>query len=248
MQNTRVHQPDHERLRRELESAAEEARSQAGERRVITGRQAVIGVLAAVPIAAAVIAAVAAARTEPQPATPAAPDGPSAAEPAVPSPAEPSPAEPSPAVPSPAEPAAPPPPSPRPAAPRAPAASSGPDVPPRAEPARPGPGRPAPAPDVDRPTTHTVQPGETLARIALRYQVPIEQIAEQNAIADPDVIRAGDTLQIRPAPANEIVIPQGATLTGLASRLGVTVSHLLRLNPHIIDEDKIVAGGRLRIA
>src|SRR5690606_12863359 len=131
MQNTRVHQPDHERLRRELESAAEEARSQAGERRVITGRQAVIGVLAAVPIAAAVIAAVAAARTEPQPATPAAPDGPSAAEPAVPSPAEPSPAEPSPAVPSPAEPAAPPPPSPRPAAPRAPAASSGPDVPPR---------------------------------------------------------------------------------------------------------------------
>jgi LysM repeat protein len=43
------------------------------------------------------------------------------------------------------------------------------------------------------------------------------------------------------------VIPAGATLTGLASRHGVTVSHLIRLNPHIIDPDRIVAGGRLRI-
>jgi LysM repeat protein len=44
------------------------------------------------------------------------------------------------------------------------------------------------------------------------------------------------------------VIPAGATLTGLASRHGVTVSHLLRLNPEIADSDRIVAGGRLRIS
>jgi LysM repeat protein len=93
-----------------------------------------------------------------------------------------------------------------------------------------------------------VRPGETLARIALRYQVSLEQIAEQNAITDPDRIQAGDSLEIRPAPPNEIVIPAGATLTGLASRHGVTVSHLIRLNPHVIDPDRIVAGGRLRIS
>jgi LysM repeat protein len=221
-----MNEPDHERLRRDLESAASDARTEASERRVVTGKQALIGFLAAVPIAAAVIAAIAAAQSEP--ATPATPVGEPPSEPAVP------------------------PPPPRPTSPRAPATSTGPDVPPNAgspQPAPPQPGPPQPGPpDAGRPTTHTVQPGETLARIALRYQVPIEQIAEQNAIADPDRIQAGDNLEIRPAPPNEIVIPAGATLTGLASRLDVTVSHLLRLNPQIIDSDRIVAGGRLRIS
>jgi LysM repeat protein len=217
-----MNEPDHERLRRDLESAATEARAEAGERRLVTGKQALIGLLAAVPIAAAVIAAITASQAEP--ATPATPVGEPPSEPAVP------------------------PPSPRPTTPRAPATSTGPDVPPNPEPARPAPPQPGPPPDTDRPTTHTVQPGETLARIALRYQVPLEQIAEQNAIADPNRIQAGDNLEIRPAPPNEIVIPAGATLTGLASRHGVTVSHLLRLNPQIADSDRIVAGGRLRIS
>jgi LysM repeat protein len=210
--------PDHERLRRDLESAATEARTDAGERRVVTGKQVLIGALAAVPIAAAVIAAITAGQAEPAPRT-------------------------TPVGEPPSEPVAPPPPAPRPTSPRPPATSTGPDVPPNPEPPQ-----PEPRPDANRPATHTVQPGETLARIALRYQVPIEQIAEQNAIADPDWIRAGRNLEIRPAPPNEIVIPAGATLTDLASRQGVTVSHLLRLNPEIADSDRIVAGGRLRIS
>jgi LysM repeat protein len=217
-----MNEPDHERLRRDLESAASEARAEAGGRRVVTGKQALIGLLAAVPIAAAVIAAITAAQSEP--ATPTTPVGEPPSEPVVP------------------------PPSPRPTSPRTPATSTGPDVPPTPEPARPAPPQPGPAPDANRPVTHTVQPGETLARIALRYQVPLEQIAEQNAISDPDRIQAGKNLEIRPAPPNEIVIPAGATLTGLASRHNVTVSHLLRLNPQIADSDRIVAGARLRIS
>lgn len=217
-------EPDHERLRRELESAATEARVEAGGRRPVTGKHALIGLLAAVPVAAAVIAAITAAQSQSAPATPATPVGQPPTEPAVPAP-----------------------PSPRPPTPRAPATSTGPDVPQRPEPSPAVPPQPGPPPDANRPVTHTVQPGETLARIAQRYQVPIEQIAEQNAIADPDRIRSGDNLEIRPAPPDEIVIPEGATLTGLASRHGVTVSHLIRRNPHIIDPDRIVAGGRLRI-
>jgi LysM repeat protein len=211
--------PDHERLRRDLESAATEARTEAGGRRLVTGKQALIGLLAAVPIAAAVIAVITSAQAEPAART-------------------------TPVGEPPSEPVAQPPPAPRPTTPRPPATSTGPDVPPHPEP----PPQPEPRPDASRPTTHTVQSGETLARIALRYQVPIEQIAEQNAIADPDLIQAGQNLEIRPAPPNEIVIPAGATLTGLASRHGVTVSRLLRLNPEIADSDRIVAGGRLRIS
>jgi LysM repeat protein len=221
-------EPDHERLRRDLESAASDARAEAGRKFPVTGKQALIGLLAAVPVAAAVIAAIAASQTEPEAATPTTPVGEPPSEPAVP------------------------PSTPRPTTPRAPATSTGPDVPPRQEPQRLEPPRgapqePGPPPDTDRRATHTVQPGETLARIALRYQVPLEQIAEQNAIADPDRIQAGENLVIRPAPPNEIVIPAGATLTGLASRHNITVSQLLRLNPQIADADRIVAGGRLRI-
>jgi LysM repeat protein len=214
MQNSAaMNVPDHERLRRDLESAASEARTgTGGRRRWMTGREALVGLLVAVPIATAVVAAVAAAQSDPT--APPAPVGTAPSEPAV--------------APS----------SPRRTGPRPPATSTGPDVPPL----------PEPAPDADRPVTHTVQPGETLARIALRYEVPLEQIAEQNAISDPDRIRAGENLVIRKAPPNEVVITPGATLSGYAERHGLTVADLLALNPQIADPDRIVAGGRLRIA
>src|SRR5947208_916910 len=98
-----MNQPDHERLRREPEAAANEAPTEAGTRRLVTGKQALIGLLAAVPVAAAVIAAITASQTQPGPAAPSTPVG-----------------EP------PSEPAAPPPPAPRPSTPRAPATPTGP--------------------------------------------------------------------------------------------------------------------------
>jgi LysM repeat protein len=78
--------------------------------------------------------------------------------------------------------------------------------------------------------------------------VPLEPLAEQSAIADPDRIRAGENLVIRPAPANEVVIAPGATLSSYAERHELTVADLLALNPQITDPDRIQAGGRLRIS
>ncbi|HYH29915.1 MAG TPA: LysM peptidoglycan-binding domain-containing protein [Pseudonocardia sp.] len=201
-------EPDHEKLRRELESAASRARG--GARHPVTGRTALIGLLVAVPVATAVLAAVGAAAQD-------SPAGPGSAG-ALPTDA---------VAPQPS----------RPGAPRAPATATGPDLPPH----------PDPPPDADRPVTHTVQPGETLARIALRHGVPFEQIAAQNALADPDRIRAGQNLVIHPAPPGEVVIAPGSTLGGYAERHGTTVAHLMALNPQITDPDRIVAGGRLRV-
>jgi LysM repeat protein len=93
-----------------------------------------------------------------------------------------------------------------------------------------------------------VAPGETLARIALRYGVPLERIAEQNALADPDRIRAGQDLVVPPQAPGEVVIAPGATLGAYADRHGTTIDYLLSVNPHITDPDRIVAGGRLRVA
>jgi LysM repeat protein len=208
-----MNEPDHEKLRRELESAASRARDGPGARRSVTGRNVLVGLLVAVPMATGVLLAIGTSRDDGPP-VPAAAAGTAPTEDAVA------------------------PQSPRPPAPRTPTTATGPDVPPH----------PEPPPDAGRPVTHTVQPGETLARIALRYAVPIERVAEQNAIGDPDRIRTGQNLLIRPAPPGEIVIAAGATLGGYARRHGVTVTALLALNPQITDPDDIIAGGRLRVS
>jgi LysM repeat protein len=95
---------------------------------------------------------------------------------------------------------------------------------------------------------HRVVAGDTLSRIALRYQTPLEQIAADNAITEPNRIMTGQRLVIRPAPAGVQVIQPGATLTSCAVQHGVSVGELTALNPQISNPDRIIAGGMLRIA
>jgi hypothetical protein len=107
---------------------------------------------------------------------------------------------------------------------------------------------PTSAPPPSRPPiVYTVQRGDTLARIALRWQAPMEWIAADNGIADLNRIIPGQRLLVRPAPAGIEVIPPGATLTDAARRHGVRVTDLLALNPRITDPNRIVAGALLRV-
>jgi murein DD-endopeptidase MepM/ murein hydrolase activator NlpD len=53
---------------------------------------------------------------------------------------------------------------------------------------------------------YTVQPGDTLAKIAGRYQVSVSQILQENTIANPDVIEVGVTLLI-PTPSFDLNAP-----------------------------------------
>lgn len=48
--------------------------------------------------------------------------------------------------------------------------------------------------------THTVQPGETLYRIAVNYGTSVEALQVINNIADPSKIRVGQVLKVRGAP------------------------------------------------
>ncbi|WP_345421785.1 LysM peptidoglycan-binding domain-containing protein, partial [Actinomycetospora chlora] len=103
---------------------------------------------------------------------------------------------------------------------------------------------PAPVPAVG----YTVVAGDTLAGIATQTGVPVELLAADNGLSDPDRITPGEVLTVPAPPSDVVVIADGATLTGYAQQHGTTVDHLLELNPQIHDADRILAGDGLRIA
>jgi len=123
--------------------------------------------------------------------------------------------------------------------PRAPAAAPPAAAPPPAEPSRPEEGA--------VPTEHQVIRGETLAQIALRYNVPFEQIAADSGVANPNRIRPGQRLLIRAKPAGVEVIQPGRTLSDYARSSGRRLDELMRLNPQLTNPNRILAGGRLNV-
>ena len=112
-------------------------------------------------------------------------------------------------------------------------------APPSAEPSRPEEGA--------VPTEHQVIRGETLAQIALRYNVPFEQIAADSGVANPNRIRPGQRLLIRAKPAGVEVIAPGRTLSDYARSSGRRLDELMRLNPQLTNPNRILAGGRLNV-
>lgn len=110
-----------------------------------------------------------------------------------------------------------------------------------------------PAPATPAPTTtpangHQVAAGETLAEIAVHYDVPAEQLAADNGMPDPNLIRAGQRLRIGAKAAGVHVIKPGETLIALAAQYNRTLPELRNLNPTITDPDHILAGNQLRLA
>ena len=92
---------------------------------------------------------------------------------------------------------------------------------------------------------HIVQPGETLNRIAIRYNVTLDQLIAANNIANPDAIYVGQALQlpqfnvasnpvIQSVDLEHIMLP-GETLASIAARYGITLEALLRANVLIDD-------------
>lgn len=111
-------------------------------------------------------------------------------------------------------------------------------------------------------TTHTVQPGENLFRIALRYGVGMDELAQANNITDQRRIYAGQVLVIpgltvpddSPSVSNPLVagvpvphtVQRGESLSIIAQRYGVTVDDILQANS-IDNPNRIYAGQQLNI-
>jgi len=109
----------------------------------------------------------------------------------------------------------------------------------------PTPAIPATAPPASR--TYQVVAGDTLATIALHHGVGYPQLAADNQLPDPNRIRPGQLLRIGPPALGVTVIQPGDTLSGLAKARGLSVPRLLTLNAWITNQDRIPAGGALRV-
>jgi LysM repeat protein len=88
-------------------------------------------------------------------------------------------------------------------------------------------------------TSYVVQPGDTLTRIAARFGVTVQAIADANRLANPNAIVVGQTLTIpdgQPAPvagattSSTYIVQPGDSLSRLAARFNVTVDALVAAN------------------
>ncbi|NOZ28823.1 MAG: LysM peptidoglycan-binding domain-containing protein [Chloroflexi bacterium] len=113
----------------------------------------------------------------------------------------------------------------------------------------------APAVAASSGETYIVRPGDTLIRIASRYQVSVEELARANRLSDPDLIVVGQRLII-PGTASSPMVPisgtlpyrvqPGDTLSILAQRFGTTVEAISEANG-LEDPDLIVVGQLLSV-
>lgn len=103
-------------------------------------------------------------------------------------------------------------------------------------------------------TTHVVQPGDTLALIARRYGVSVEEVARLNRLANPNLIYVGQSLLIplaegrdgRPAGGQVYVVQPGDTMAQIAARHGTTVWDVAQANG-VPNPNVIHVGQRLLI-
>jgi LysM repeat protein len=95
---------------------------------------------------------------------------------------------------------------------------------------------------------HTVQRGENLYRIALRYGTSVSYLSQLNGISDPSRIYAGQALCIVPpgSSGTAYVVQRGDTLVKIARRYGVNM-YVLAQNNNIWNINRLYAGQTIYI-
>lgn len=100
-------------------------------------------------------------------------------------------------------------------------------------------------------TIHVVQSGETLYRLALRYGLTPDELAEINGISNTGYIQVGQRLLVPvdvtvvDVPVTHVVQP-GESLNAIAQRYDVSIETLMALN-EIANPNQIYAGQVLQI-
>ncbi len=109
------------------------------------------------------------------------------------------------------------------------------------------PSDPPPQPGPAPAGTYIVQWGDTMRKIAARFNVSVSDLIAVNPqISNPNLIYFGQVVNI-PASATSYTVQRGDTLRIIAARYGTSVDALLSLNPQIWNANWIYAGQVIRI-
>jgi peptidoglycan endopeptidase LytE len=94
---------------------------------------------------------------------------------------------------------------------------------------------------------YTVQAGDTLRKIADKFDTTLAVLLELNPlITNPNRIYVGQQIVV-PEPVTTYIIQRGDTLRIIAAKFNTTVERLLELNPNIKDRNLIFAGNVIRV-
>ena len=105
-----------------------------------------------------------------------------------------------------------------------------------------GPSTPPPTPPPASGQTYYVVKGDTLRKIAAKFNTTVEAILRVNPqITNPNVIYVGQAIAIPAQPTTHIV-QRGDTLRIIANKYGTTVDAILALNPNIKNPNLIYVG------
>jgi len=109
------------------------------------------------------------------------------------------------------------------------------------------------------PTTYTVRQGDTVSGIAARYGLSAQEVLVRNGLGWNSIIHPGQTLHLASTPARTATtaaststttssyhVKQGDTVSGIASRVGVSTTALLSAN-NLSQRSVIYPGQTLRV-
>lgn len=95
---------------------------------------------------------------------------------------------------------------------------------------------------------YSIRPGDTLYRIAIFYNVSLDDLIEANPGIDPTRLFVGQIICIPlatppvtcPEGQNEYIVRSGDTFYSIAQRFGITVQELIRANPRVNPEALLI--------
>ena len=93
-------------------------------------------------------------------------------------------------------------------------------------------------------TVYVVQAGDSLSKIATKYNTTYQKLAEYNNISNPNVIRVGQKIKI---PGTQVyVVQRGDTLSAIAAKYKTTYQELAKYN-NISNPSLIRVGQKIKI-
>ena len=103
-----------------------------------------------------------------------------------------------------------------------------------------------PPPPVTSGQVYYVQRGDTLKKIAAKFNTTVDAILQLNHILNPDLIYVGQGITL-PISNSTYIVRRGDTLKIIASKYGTNVESLLTLNPNIKNANLIYVGQVIKL-